>query len=236
MENLLASTNTPAQFATLPDGKNTLRRLVLRLRIHFAALILLLAPAGSAHSQADEIDPVRYAQVKAAFILNIVRYTEWPKEAFEDETSPIRIVVLGDDPMTPQLRRAIEDVRINDRRIAVRQLHWPQPAPGRREVDEEVMERFQEQLGAAHLLYIAAAEYDRLSNVLEIIGNEPILTVSDVPGFAERGGMLGLFVQDGRVQFNANVGRLRECEVNISSRVLRLAHAVIDKREANTEP
>jgi hypothetical protein len=211
---------------------------VSTLRNHLIALLVLMsATAAVQSSQQDEIDPVRYAQVKAGFVMNFVRYAEWPEEAFEDAESPIIITVLGEDAMTGYLRRSVRETAINDRPVRVQRVDWPRPAPGTIAVSEQQWDIFQERLGESHLLYVAGTEYDRLSAVLEMVEKRPILTVSDIWRFAERGGMVGLYVRDGRVQFDANLGMMRTCDVTISSRVLRLARVVIDDRneERQTE-
>jgi hypothetical protein len=189
--------------------------------------------ASNRHAAAGEqpIDPERYAQVKAAFVLNFLRFTQWPEEAFAHEESPILVVVLGDDAMTPYLRQLIRQERINDRLIVVNRLEYPRPEQGEYDVDERIMDEFYRRLGEAHLLYIARSEADRYSEVVEHLKGHPVLTVSDIDRFAERGGMLGLAVRENRVTFDAHPQRIRDCGLTVSSRVLRLARIVEDEQQ-----
>jgi hypothetical protein len=52
--------------------------------------------------------PTLEYQVKAAFLLSFVTFTEWPATAFESPSSPVRICVMGDDPFDGSLVRTIE--------------------------------------------------------------------------------------------------------------------------------
>jgi hypothetical protein len=62
--------------------------------------------------------------------------------------------------------------------------------------------------------------------VLDQLRGRPILTVSDADGFAEAGGMIGLFIEDSRVRFAINLGAAESAHLTISSRLLNLARIV----------
>ena len=55
-----------------------------------------------------------------------------------------------------------------------------------------------------------------------------MLTVSDAARFAQTGGMVELFIEDGRMRFAVNVDALQRARVRLSSRVLALAKIVRD--------
>ncbi len=50
-----------------------------------------------------------------------------------------------------------------------------------------------------------------------------MLTVSDVPGFAQSGGMLGLVRRSGSIVFEANPVAIRNSRLMLSAKVLKLA-------------
>ena len=52
------------------------------------------------------------------------------------------------------------------------------------------------------------------------------LTVGETPGFAERGGMIRLMLEDNRVRFEVNVDAAHDGNLNISSRLLTLARII----------
>jgi hypothetical protein len=185
---------------------------MVRLFVLLPALWLV-----SLGADAQNIDAERYAQVKAGYILNLVRLTEWPESAFEDEDDPINIYVVGADAMTGYLRSLIRDERVNGRRLVLHALEERQMEPS---------------LGRAHLLYIGRTEQSRLGPLVSAASAHPVLTVSDIPGFADRGGMIGLTVRGGRVGLDANMHRIESSSVRISSRVLSLANLVDDRQRA----
>ena len=58
----------------------------------------------------------------------------------------------------------------------------------------------------------------------------PVLTVSDIPRFAERGGMIGLVNQADRIRFEVNVAPVEDSGLTVSSELLKVAWRVIRKR------
>jgi hypothetical protein len=186
----------------------------MRVAVLWSALWLV-----SLAADAQTIDTERYAQVKAGYILNLVRLTEWPASAFDGEDDPINIYVVGADAMTGYLTALIANERVGSRRLVVHALEERQP---------------QLSLGRAHLLYIGRTEQARLGRIFAATSAYPVLTVSDIPGFADRGGMIGLTVRGGRVGLDANMRRIESSSVRISSRVLSLA-TLVDERQRGAQ-
>jgi hypothetical protein len=60
----------------------------------------------------------------------------------------------------------------------------------------------------------------------------PVLTVSDRRHFAASGGMVELFVEDGRLRFAVNVDAARRAGLHLSSRLLSLATIVREEADA----
>jgi hypothetical protein len=56
----------------------------------------------------------------------------------------------------------------------------------------------------------------------------PIHTVGDVSGFSRNGGMVELFLQDGKVRFEINLAAARQSRLKISSQLLKVARIVRD--------
>ena len=67
----------------------------------------------------------------------------------------------------------------------------------------------------------------RLPDALRALDDAPVLTVSDLKGFAEQGGMIGFRItQDGRVAFDINLPRVEKTGLRMSSQLLKLARIV----------
>jgi hypothetical protein len=72
----------------------------------------------------------------------------------------------------------------------------------------------------------AQAQVDRL---FETIDGQPVLTVADMPGFAQAGGILDLITIDDRLRFNVNTTAAERAGLKLSAKLLRLAATVIEE-------
>jgi hypothetical protein len=167
-----------------------------------ALLALALAPVLAA-GQSSEHD------VKAAFLYHFAQYVEWPETAFETSSSPFILgVVVGGDEFLPAISSAVADKSVVGRRIVVRVVRAPAEARD------------------CHMVFVTSSQASRLPAVLAELGALPVLTVSDMPGFASAGGAIGFVLEDGKVGFQINPGAARRAGLRISSKLLRLAEIV----------
>ena len=169
---------------------------------------------------AQETSATLETQVEAAFLVNFLRYTDWPPERADAPGDPLVITVLGDVEMATALARLTEVVPpVRGRRIEVQRLEYPEGA------DATVRASLSDRLRRSHLVFV----HDTREPVAAILGDlsgQPVLTVSDQPGFAAEGGMLGLRRLGGRIVFEANPGAIRNARLVVSAKVLKLARIV----------
>ena len=78
-------------------------------------------------------------------------------------------------------------------------------------------------------LFISGSESARLSTILEEVKSDGVLTVGDTVGYARRGVVINLVVEDGKVRFNVNVDAARQGRLKLSSKLLKLASIVRGK-------
>jgi hypothetical protein len=161
---------------------------------------LILAHGSSARAAA--LAP----EVKAELLDRFARFVEWPASAFEASDSPFVLCVIGNDSITTYLRR-LTDRKIQGRPLTVRRL-------GTDDFD------------SCHLLFIASSERYRLEEILEVLGERPILTVGDTRGFAREGVMINLFIERGTVRFEVNQTAAQRRSLKLSSGLLRLSRLV----------
>lgn len=164
--------------------------------------MILLTPSNARGDGALE------AQVKAVFILNAARFVQWPDAAFSSDAAPIVIGVLGDNPITGVLQQAVKGETANNRQLVVKRLSRGQSSAG------------------CHVLLISRSESGRLDGVLKSLDDSSVLTVSEMDQFAQRGGIIGLVMQENNVRFEVNTAAARKAGLNISSRLLSLAKIV----------
>jgi uncharacterized protein DUF4154 len=140
-------------------------------------------------------------QVKAGFLYHFAAFVDWPVRT---PTDSIVIGVLGADEVEAELRRIVGAKSTPARAITVRQLR-----PG----DEP---------SGIHILYVGAAESQRLERVVAATRARPTLIVSDTPDGLERGAMIN-FVTSSRVQFEVSLEPALREGLRLSPRLLSVA-------------
>ena len=77
------------------------------------------------------------------------------------------------------------------------------------------------------VVYIASSYSAFLEKIIPVAHEASVLTISSIEGFANAGGIFGLFRLGNVVKFDVNLKRARLCDIEIGSRLLELAHEVI---------
>lgn len=78
-----------------------------------------------------------------------------------------------------------------------------------------------------NLLYITESSGNRLQKILEITDKLPILTISDVRGYAEKGCMIEMFLLEKKMHFIVNLTAVRKNGLRLDSTILKYADKVI---------
>jgi hypothetical protein len=145
--------------------------------------------------------------LKAAFIYNIAKFVEWPPGAFETEKAPLILYVLGKDPFGYTLN-TIEGKIVQGRTLTVKRV-----------------DRIEE-LRTCHILFISSSEMNKLPQVLQSLKDVKVLTVGDMPLFAQNGGMISLLTFDNKIHMEINMVAAEKAKMQISSKLLKLARIV----------
>src|SRR5689334_14878311 len=202
------------------DRAMALGRSLVKLRAILALVVLAFGALAARPVAAQEDSAALQLQVEAAFLVNFLRYTQWPPDTFGNPADPYVITVVGDEDAAATLRRLTEVVTpIAGRRIAVQRLEFP---PG---ADATVRTAISDRLRRSHLVFVHGRA-DPVEAILADLSGQPVLTVSDVQDFARAGGMLGLRESGGRIVFEANPEAIRNARLAVSAKVLKLARLV----------
>ena len=185
------------------------RRLWVVLLLLFACLPAIAQPAVSSATD------TRLLQVEGAFLVNFLRYTDWPPPRLGGTSDPYVVTVVG----SPDAADAVAAVAaaagdIRGRRVQVRRASMATPADRAAAADV---------LRTSHLVFVQASAQANVDTVLDTVRDLPILTVSDTPGFAASGGMLGLVQSRAHLAFEANPAAIRNAGLMVSAKVLKLA-------------
>jgi YfiR/HmsC-like len=151
--------------------------------------------------------------LKAAFIHNFLKFTEWPKDVLAP-AAPLAVCVLGDAAFGDVLQNYVKGHPVDGHEIVV--SHIASDAKPR----------------LCHLLYVSGITARQAAQVVVALNDSPVLTLSDIDPFARIGGMAQLYVQDGRIRFRINLDNTKRSRLNFSSRLLSLATLVKDDPNA----
>ncbi|TAK57824.1 MAG: YfiR family protein [Bacteroidetes bacterium] len=170
------------------------------------------------HGIEGNIDAKSEYKFKAVYLFNFLQFIEWSPEAFQTSKSPIIIGILGDDPFRGTLEQTLEHETINGRTIQIQRMNNI------------------EKIKNCHLVFIPKSERAQLDVLFSNFKNKNLLTISEIEGFAERGGCINFFIEDNKLRFEINVDAVHDAGLQVSSKLLRLAKVVSTKsRESERE-
>jgi hypothetical protein len=182
------------------------------LRLHFAAAAiawLLMVPT----MQGQHSKPTEY-EVKATYLYNFSRFVEWPAKVTPAQSGSFVICVLGKDPFGPALDAILADEATTGKTVVAQRILTPQDALNCR------------------VLFISSSETARLKQILTTLGNASVLTVSELPQFTQRGGMVQFISEGNRVRFEVNLASAENAGLTMRSELLKVAVNV----RRNTRP
>jgi hypothetical protein len=171
------------------------------------ALLAVMLPAGFLGFASGETQPAPEYAVKAAFLFNFAKFVEWPDDAFADRSSPLVLCVIGEDPFGDALK-SLKGKTVNGRHLAIRYMTTI------------------EELDRCHLLFVCPSEKPVLPKILQTTKGRSILTVGDMGGFAQDGGIINLVKEENRVGIEINLEAAQRSRLKISSKLLALAKIV----------
>ncbi len=174
-----------------------------------ALLIFLLVPQfNGQQSRATE------SQVKAAYLYNFGKFVRWPEDNSSNANN-FEICVLGKDPFASVLDTTVAGEHLDHKAIDVHRVSTLPDAV------------------QCNILFISVSEEARLKSILAATQSLSVLTVSEIPHFAERGGDIGFVTQDDKIRFEVNLGAAQRSHLKLSSELLKVASKVIGSAPEN---
>jgi hypothetical protein len=148
-------------------------------------------------------------EIKAVFLLNFIKFTEWPAGELGKTADPFIIGIVGDDPFGSALDKVIEGETYQSKKIVARRFS-----------------RMDDVAANSHVLFISASEAKNLPAILALIDGQPVLTVSDLDNFAERGGVISLRKINNKIVFDVNLDAAKQAGLLMNAQLLKLAKIV----------
>lgn len=184
-----------------------MRRIVSPILVQVALIIVAAMITG--HVRAETTPRVKDAQVKAAIAFNLIKFVDWPKSRFMDDSSPLVLGTYGETPFTSEIL-FLHDKQIGSRPLIIKDISNA------------------EDLDGCHVLVIGDDTRWDATSFFELAAQHNVFTISDAEGFAFEGGMAELFLQEGKVRFHINHLSIKTSQLAISAQVLKLAANIYD--------
>jgi hypothetical protein len=169
-----------------------------RILVFFAAFIGLIAN-GLAQQQPSEYE------LKAAFLFNFAKFVEWPPDAFAHTNSPIVIGILGKNVFGDNLKKIINDRKVNNRSFQFLNLDSASQATN------------------CQILFINSSEKNDYAKIIGSLHNASVLTISEADGFLKAGGMINFLIEGKNIRFQISDDAAKKARLKISSKLLSLA-------------
>jgi hypothetical protein len=181
----------------LRRGRKTRDVLMRRIRkaLLLAFLFIFVPPAG-----AQEPLRLQEQKIKAGLIYNFIKHASWPG----GDSGEILICLLGGDPLDGYLY-PLEGRTAQQRRIEIREIESADDAKG------------------CDFLFVDTNQSRNLDAALAMLRGKPVLTASDMAGFAGRGGMIEFTRENRRIGILINRQALEAAGISVDNRLLKVA-------------
>jgi len=155
-------------------------------------------------------------QLKAVYLFNFLHFVRWPERRCGAAGTQLReIAVVGENPFGDVLASLQE--KLNETQQQPLSLVFFGPY------------RKGMKLGDCCILFISSSERDRIPQIINGLGDAPVLTVSDAEGFIEAGGMVELISRGNKIRWAINRGPVQRAGLRLSAKLLDIALQVVER-------
>ena len=147
------------------------------------------------------------AQIKAAYLYNFAKFVEWPADVLPPGAD-ILLCVVGNSVLDGELQ-ALDGRKAGERTLRFVQHNYTDP-----------------NLSKCHLLFLGSSEKAHVVVTLKALRDAPVLTLSDIDDFAEKGGGISLLFRDNKVVFEVNLEPIRNARLHLPGQLLNIAAIV----------
>ena len=182
----------------LPGFNAAKRWLLSLLAVVFSCLCYL-------NANADHGDVTPEYKLKAALLYKLTKFVEWPITDNQQRNNTFSMCVLGEnvfgDALQPLQKRKVRNMPI--------------------EVDFYSQSHSIDK--PCHLLFVSDSKSAFVKKIINKFEHHSTLTISDIPQFAEQGGMVGFTRGSKKIGFKINLDRAKQAKLSIAAPLLQLA-------------
>jgi TonB family protein len=177
-------------------------RAALAFGIGLTVFIFFAAHTGQAQSASEY-------QVKAAYLYNFAKSTEWPEQSLPVGSSPVVIGVFsGDEEFVDALQQIVAGKTVGTHAIMVKRV-----------ASETEVEFCQ------LVFFRSSAGHKRTQGLISSLAGANVLLVGEDDAFLAEGGMINLVLKNGTIRFEINTVSLERANIRLSAALLTAANA-----------
>jgi hypothetical protein len=173
------------------------------------AVVCVWGVGGSGGAQAP-----RDSDVEAAYLFNFAKFMHAPAHSPDSFT----IAVVGKSTIGGMLETITANEQVDGRPLKV------------------VHAASAEQARNCDIVFLGESEAPRMDKDLAALAGGNALTVSNIPDFVQRGGMIQFLLVNSRVRFQVNLSAANKEKVNLSSELLKVAVSVRGSTGTEVQP
>lgn len=166
------------------------------LRMKKAILLSAIFFAASNAGQAQNY------KLRTVVVYSFTRYIHWPEEY---DAGNFDIKVLGESPFVAELENMAKIKKVGDRSIVISKIG---------DLSE---------LGRCQILIVPAEQSSKLAEILQKLGDQSVLVVTEQPGLGTKGSDINFIDKDGKLAFELNQSAINKRKLKVSTELTRLA-------------
>jgi nitrogen regulatory protein PII len=136
------------------------------------------------------------------FIYSFTRYVQWPEGYNQGD---FEILILGDSPLMDELKLLAQNKKVGDRTIKIIKIN-------------SVAE-----IRKCNMLFIPADKSDKLGEVLQKVGAQSVLVMTEQTGLGAQGSCINFISKEGKLAFELNQSAFLKQNLKASNELTRLA-------------
>jgi len=205
----------------------------MRIKVYILVVLTLalFVMPGAARAPGDDSALSREYQIKAAFLYNFIKFVDWPEEKFGDSNEPIIIGIICKPPLA-DIFEPIKDKKVKGRGIVIKRFKSFEELKKSSGEDNPESARKIETLTKCHLLFVCSSEQEYFKEIINSVKDSSVLTVGEAEGFLKAGGIINFLMEEKKIRFEVNIVAARQAELEIRSKLLRLAKRVVKEDTA----
>lgn len=168
----------------------------MQTRIRISLVLVLFILVTYSHLQAQNY------QSHSVFLFSFTRYVQWPDEMNKGDFD---ILVLGDSPITPELKKMASMKKVGERPIKIYNINATS------------------EIRKCNILFVPADKSGQLPDILAKVGSNSILVVTEREGLATKGSGINFITKEGKLAFEMNQAALTKQKLRASIELTRIA-------------